>query len=73
MVTYTNAKILGIDDITGTLDIGKQADLIVLDHNPLEQIEALSNMSMVMVKGHLIQNPSVNRIQEVDDVLNAVW
>lgn len=73
MVTYTNAKILGIDDITGTLDIGKQADLIVLDHNPLEQIEALSNMSMVMVKGNLIQSPSVNRIQEVDEVLNAVW
>ncbi|MBY0205899.1 MULTISPECIES: amidohydrolase family protein [Paenibacillus] len=73
MVTYTNAKILGIDDITGTLDIGKQADLIVLDQNPLEQIEALSNMSMVMVKGNMIQNPSVNRIKEVDDVLNAVW
>ncbi|MDP9699132.1 imidazolonepropionase-like amidohydrolase [Paenibacillus intestini] len=73
MVTYTNANILGIDDITGTLDIGKQADLIVLDQNPLEQIEALSNMSMVMVKGNMIQNPSVNRIKEVDDVLNAVW
>lgn len=73
MVTRSNAKILGIDDVTGTLDIGKQADLIVLDQNPLEQIAALSNMSMVMVKGNLIQNPSVNRIKEVDEVLNIVW
>ena len=73
MVTRNNAKILGIDDITGTLDIGKQADLIVLDHNPLEQLEALSNMSMVMVKGNLIENPSISRIKEVDEVLNLVW
>lgn len=73
MVTRNNAKILGIDDVTGTLDIGKQADLIVVDHNPLEQIEALSNISMVMVKGNLIQNPSVTHIKEVDEVLNLVW
>ncbi|MFS0871939.1 amidohydrolase family protein [Paenibacillus xylanilyticus] len=73
MVTRTNAKILGIEDVTGTVDIGKQADLIVLDQNPLENIEALSDVRMVMVKGNLIQTPSVTRIQEVDDVLNSVW
>lgn len=73
MVTRTNAKILGIEDITGTLDIGKQADLIVLDQSPLENIEALSDVRMVMVKGNLIQSPSVTRIQQVDDVLKSVW
>ncbi|MGF9698540.1 amidohydrolase family protein [Paenibacillus sp. MABNR03] len=73
MVTRTNAKILGIEDVTGTVDIGKQADLIVLDQSPLENIEALSDVRMVMVKGNLIQTPSVTSIQEVDDVLNSVW
>ncbi|MET3940451.1 imidazolonepropionase-like amidohydrolase [Paenibacillus sp. PvP094] len=73
MVTRTNAKILGIEDVTGTVDIGKQADLIVLDQSPLENIEALSGVRMVMVKGNLIQTPSVTRIQQVDDVLNSVW
>lgn len=73
MVTRTNAKILGIEDVTGTVDIGKQADLIVLDQSPLENIEALSDVRMVMVKGNLIQSPSVTRIQQVDDVLNSVW
>ncbi|MBM6387592.1 MAG: amidohydrolase family protein [Paenibacillus sp.] len=73
MVTRTNAKILGIEEITGTVDIGKQADLIVLDQSPLENIEALSDVRMVMVKGNLIQTPSVTRIQQVDDVLNSVW
>lgn len=73
MVTRMNAKILGIEDVTGTVDIGKQADLIVLDQSPLENIEALSDVRMVMVKGNLIQTPSVTRIQQVDDVLNSVW
>ncbi|MCM3206228.1 amidohydrolase family protein [Paenibacillus illinoisensis] len=73
MVTRTNAKILGIEDVTGTVDIEKQADLIVLDQSPLENIEALSDVRMVMVKGNLIQSPSVTRIQQVDDVLNSVW
>ncbi|MGG4482292.1 amidohydrolase family protein [Paenibacillus illinoisensis] len=73
MVTRTNAKILGIEEVTGTVDIGKQADLIVLDQSPLENIEALSDVRMVMVKGNLIQSPSVTRIQQVDDVLNSVW
>ena len=73
MVTRTNAKILGVDDVTGTVDIGKHADLIIMEQNPLEHIEALSDISMVMVKGNLIQTPSVTRITEVDDVLNSVW
>ncbi|MCM3170760.1 amidohydrolase family protein [Paenibacillus sp. MER 99-2] len=73
MVTHTNAKILGVDKVTGTLDIGKQADLIVLEQNPLEQIEALSDISMVMVKGNLIDKPSLTRIPEVDAVLDSVW
>lgn len=73
MVTRTNSKILGIEDVTGTVDIGKQADLIVLDQSPLDNIEALSDVRMVMVKGNLIQTPSVTRIQQVDDVLNSVW
>ncbi|GAB1156283.1 amidohydrolase family protein [Paenibacillus illinoisensis] len=73
MVTRTNAKILGLEDVTGTVDIGKQADLIVLDQSPLENIEALSDVRIVMVKGNLIQSPSVTRIQQVDDVLNSVW
>ncbi|MGE6573658.1 amidohydrolase family protein [Paenibacillus xylanexedens] len=73
MVTRTNAKILGIDHVTGTVDIGKNADLIIMEQNPLEHIEALSDIAMVMVKGNLIQTPSVTRIKEVDDVLNSVW
>lgn len=36
--TKTNAELLGIGETTGTLTVGKQADLIVLDGNPLDDI-----------------------------------
>lgn len=39
----------------------------------MENIKALSNVAMVMVRGNLIQTPSVNRIQAVDELLDTVW
>lgn len=72
-VTKTNAEILGIGHLTGSMDIGKQADLIVIGQNPLDNIIALSDVAMVMVKGNLIETPSVTRIQAVDELLDSVW
>lgn len=72
-VTKSNAEILGIDHLTGSIDVGKQADLIVMEQNPLNNIKALSDVAMVMVKGNLIQTPSVTRIREVDELLDSVW
>ncbi len=35
LITYKNAKLLGIDDILGTVEKGKLASLVVWDKNPL--------------------------------------
>ncbi|MEA3476275.1 MAG: amidohydrolase family protein [Candidatus Cloacimonadota bacterium] len=35
LITYKNAKILGIDDVLGTIEKGKLASIIVWDKNPL--------------------------------------
>lgn len=72
-VTKVNAEILGIDDLTGTIELGKQADLIVLDQNPLDNLRALADISMVMVKGNLIKAPAVKKMKEVDELLDLVW
>lgn len=73
MATKTNAETLGISHKTGSLEVGKQADLIVMNQNPLESIQALSDVSMVMVKGNLIQLPTVEKIPQVDKILDSVW
>ena len=65
-----NAQIAGIDNETGSLEKGKSADLIVVKENPLEDLTALRNVSMVMVRGRLIRNPKVKRMKYVDDLLD---
>jgi imidazolonepropionase-like amidohydrolase len=47
--TRTAAELLGIADEVGTLETGKQADLVVTDVDPLEQIKALGDPSRVEV------------------------
>ena len=43
-----------MDDQVGAVTAGKAADLIVVEQDPLEDISALRNMSMVMRDGRVI-------------------
>lgn len=49
--TKTNAEILGRFDELGTVEPGKLADLIVVDGNPLADIDALSDVDIVVKDG----------------------
>ena len=49
--TINNAKILRMEDKIGSLEIGKYADMVVLDKNPLEDIRALRKPQMVFKQG----------------------
>ena len=53
--TLINAQIAGIDNITGSIEKGKCADLIVTAGNPIEDIQALRNVDMVMSHGVLTE------------------
>ena len=61
IATLQNAKIAGIDTYTGSIEGGKDADLLVLNDNPLEDLKALSQPYMVMSRGRLIKNPKVKK------------
>ena len=52
--TSLAAEALGINDVTGTIQQGKEADIIAVDGNPLEDISMLWNVAMVMKAGELI-------------------
>ncbi|WP_352420409.1 amidohydrolase family protein [Proteiniborus sp.] len=58
--TKNGAEMLKIDDITGTLEEGKFADLIVLKDNPLLDIHNISveNMDVIMKEGQFIKKLS---------------
>jgi imidazolonepropionase-like amidohydrolase len=51
------AKLLGLDDAIGSIEPGKQADLVVLDRNPLDDMQAvLDGVSLVMKGGTVVRN-----------------
>ncbi|HAT83492.1 MAG TPA: peptidase [Clostridiales bacterium] len=68
--TEVNAKIAGIDNETGTIEEGKSADFMVVDGNPLENLEALRNPKAVALRGEIINNPKVKKFQYVEDELD---
>ncbi len=70
--TLQNARILGIDDQTGSIEEGKSADLIVLQSNPLADLAALRNVEQVVIRGRIVAHPRVRRIKSLDDELDAV-
>lgn len=68
--TKVNAEIAGIDKETGSIEEGKSADFMVVDGNPLENLEALRNPKMVVLRGNVIKNPKVKKFQYVEDELD---
>ena len=52
MVSTRNGAIyLGIDDRVGTLEVGKVADLVVIDGNPSARIQDIRRMELVFKAG----------------------
>ncbi|MDQ6911897.1 MAG: amidohydrolase family protein [Verrucomicrobiota bacterium] len=52
--TLNAAKLLRADQRIGTVEEGKEATLLVVDGNPLQDIHALSAISFVMMKGERV-------------------
>ncbi|MEB7407916.1 metal-dependent hydrolase family protein [Mammaliicoccus sciuri] len=57
--TKTAAECLGYDDDLGTIEVGKKADFIILDQNPLEDIKVLrdpNKIKVVSIDGKIVKD-----------------
>lgn len=57
--TKRSAELAGIGDVTGSIEKGKCADMIVTKENPLDNLEALRHVDMVIARGKLIERPQI--------------
>jgi imidazolonepropionase-like amidohydrolase len=52
-----SAKLLGIEQETGTLEAGKAADIVAVPGNVLENIRATQTPLLVMKQGVVVHGP----------------
>lgn len=63
--TARSAEMAGIGDITGTIEKGKYADMIVTEKNPLEDLRVLRHVKTVISRGKVFENPKIKVKKQV--------
>ncbi len=51
--TRTNAELIGRLEDLGTLEVGKLADVLIVDGNPLKKMTDLSNVKVIIQAGRI--------------------
>ena len=60
--TINPARFLGRENSQGAVQVGKRADLVLLDADPLVDIRNVSRIAAVVVRGKLVAKPAIDRI-----------
>jgi imidazolonepropionase-like amidohydrolase len=69
--TLHSAQAVGMDDDRGTVEIGKRADLILVNGNPWNNIEEIRNINTVFVDGRITAQGGLLIAQQPDAVPDA--
>lgn len=73
VATLNGARYLGMDQDLGSIEVGKLADLIVIDGNPLADIRQTENVVYTMVNGRLFDSATMNELGQQTRERKAFW
>jgi imidazolonepropionase-like amidohydrolase/Tol biopolymer transport system component len=65
VATIHGARAIGLDGDIGSIEVGKLADLIVLDKNPLENLRNTNSVSKVMKNGRLYNADTLDEVHPI--------
>ena len=71
--TIDGARIIGIDQDLGSLEVGKLADLVVLAGDPLANIRNTNTIRYVMKNGELYDGDTLDQVWPVERPLPRFW
>jgi imidazolonepropionase-like amidohydrolase len=60
--TINPARLLEREKTQGTIDVGKRADLVLLDADPLADIRNTRGIAAVIVRGRLLSKADIDRV-----------
>jgi imidazolonepropionase-like amidohydrolase len=60
--TINPARFLGREASEGTIEIGKQANLVLLDADPILNVRNIDKIAAVIIRGKLLKKPELEQI-----------
>jgi imidazolonepropionase-like amidohydrolase/Tol biopolymer transport system component len=71
--TIDGARIIGFAEDLGSLEVGKLADMVVLDRDPLEDIRNTNSVRWVMKNGEVYEGDTLTRLWPSRQELRPFW
>lgn len=58
--TIVNAELFGLQDVIGTVEVGKRADLLLMARNPMEDASAFDGIDIVVLDGRVLRRSELS-------------